>query len=287
MNNTPRIAFFGTSDFSVRVLEVLKQNAFLPMLIVTVPDKPVGRKHILTAPPIKIWAEENKIDFLQPAKLKDPDFFYKLKAKSYDLFVVAAYGKIIPLSVIEFPKHGTLNVHPSLLPQFRGATPIESAILLAEETGVTIMRVDAEMDHGPIISQEKLDIAWPQDAEIASKMLAEIGGKMLTQIIPALIRNEIHEIPQDESKATYTKKIETKDGELNLNDSPTKTWKKYLAYRHSVGVYFLTKRNQKDMRVIVTKAQFENGQFVIQRVKPEGKKEMGYEDFKRGEKVVF
>ena len=287
MNNTPRIAFFGTSDFSVRVLEALKRNAIMPALIVTVSDKPVGRKHVLTPPPVKIWAEENKINFLQPVKLKDLDFLYKLKDKSYDLFVVAAYGKIIPPPVLELPKHGAFNVHPSLLPRFRGAAPIETAILEEKETGVTIIRIDAEMDHGPIVSQQKLDIVWPQDAEIASKILAETGGEMLARIIPAWIRNEIHEITQDESRATYTRKIETKDGEINLNDFPEENWKKYLAYRHSPGVYFFTKRNQKDMRVIVTKALFENGQFVIQCVKPEGKKEMGYEDFKRGEKVVF
>ena len=259
----------------------------MPALIVTVSDKPVGRKHVLTPPPVKIWAEENKINFLQPVKLKDLDFLYKLKDKSYDLFVVAAYGKIIPSSVLELPKHGALNVHPSLLPRFRGAAPIETAILEEKETGVTIIRIDAEMDHGPIVSQQKLDIIWPQDAEIASKILAEAGGEMLARIIPAWIRNEIHEITQDESRATYTRKIETKDGEINLNDFPEKNWKKYLAYRHSPGVYFFTKRNQKDTRVIVTKALFENGQFIIQRVKPEGKKEMGYEDFKRGEKTTF
>lgn len=289
MINTSRFAFFGTSHFSVEVLETLKRHAFLPKLIITVPDKPVGRKALLTPPPIKVWAEQNNIPVIQPRDIKGEDFLILLKEKGgkeeWDIFIVAAYGKIIPSSIIDLPKHSTLNVHPSLLPQFRGATPIESAITTSTETGVTIIRLDEKMDHGGIVLQEKLNGVWPQDAETSSKILATLGGEMLARSIPAWVDNKIQEVPQEENKATYTKKIETKDGELNLDDKGDRNWKKYLAYRGSIGVYFLTKRNQKNIRVIVTEALLVEGQFVIKKVKPEGKKEMGFDDFKRGEKT--
>jgi len=131
MNNIPFV-FFGTPEFAVSILEELKDAKIVPSLIVTAPDKPKGRGLVLTPPPVKIWAQLHNIPVVQPAKL-DNDFTEKLKNSSYKLFVVAAYGKIIPKAVLDIPTNGTLNVHPSLLPKYRGASPIQSQILADEK----------------------------------------------------------------------------------------------------------------------------------------------------------
>lgn len=154
MKKEIKYAYFGTDGFAVAILDELKKADLLPELIVTNPDKPKGRKLVMTPPEVKVWADENGIKTLQPEKL-DEDFINSLKKDEWDLFVVASYGKIIPEEIINLPKHKTLNVHPSLLPLYRGPSPIESAILDdSKETGVTIMRMDKKMDHGPILNQE-------------------------------------------------------------------------------------------------------------------------------------
>ena len=287
MNKNPSIVFFGTSDFSVRVLSALKEKGILPSLVVTAPDKPVGRKQTVTPPPAKVWAQEHKISFLQPETLKG-DFAEKLKgsggASGWDLFIVASYGKIIPSSVLSLPRHHTLNVHPSLLPKFRGASPIETAIIEGEETGVTIMEVDEQMDHGPVVSQKKLVMEWPQDYQIASDALARLGGELLARIIPDWISGTVKGTAQNHDEATFTKKILTEDGMVDLSENALKNWKKFLAYAKSPGIYFFAERNRKKIRIRITKAEFANEEFVIHRVTPEGKKEMEYSDFKRGEK---
>ncbi|MCI0542427.1 methionyl-tRNA formyltransferase, partial [bacterium] len=126
-NKEPQFIFFGTPDFAVGVLEELEKKGLLPSFVVTAPDKPKGRGLVLTPPPVKVWAEARGIKILQPEKL-DQNFIAELKKYSWDLFVVAVYGKIIPKEILLLPKHGALNVHPSLLPRLRGASPIQSAI---------------------------------------------------------------------------------------------------------------------------------------------------------------
>src|SRR3989344_2265054 len=140
MNNT-NFVFFGTPEVASETLEILKKSGFLPTLIITSPDKPKGRKMAVSPTPVKTWAIENSIPFLQPDKL-DEDFANKLSAISYQLSVVVAYGKIIPESILNMPKLGSINIHYSLLPKYRGASPVESAILNGEtETGVTIQQI--------------------------------------------------------------------------------------------------------------------------------------------------
>src|SRR3989344_3166071 len=157
---SPSFVFFGTPEFAVVVLDELKEHGLTPSLIVTAPDKKRGRKLLLTPQPVKIWAEKNNISILQPEKL-DSHFIQGLQHTTYDLFIVAAYGKIIPKSILSLPRHGALNVHPSLLPAFRGASPIQSAILYANITGTTIMLMDEVLDHGHIVAQETLDMPLP------------------------------------------------------------------------------------------------------------------------------
>ena len=149
-------AFFGTDEFSVIILEELKNAGLLPARIVTATDKKMGRGMRLTPPPVKLWAQKNNISFLQPEKLDD-GFFFELSTCNLQLFIVASYGKIIPKKILDIPTHSSLNVHPSLLPLYRGPSPLETQILDgAGETGVTIMKMDEEMDHGPILAQREL-----------------------------------------------------------------------------------------------------------------------------------
>lgn len=285
MNNI-NFAFFGTSNISVIVLNELKARGFLPKLIITVEDKPQGRKMVLTPPETKVWAQENKIPFIQPKTLKTPDVEKEIRSYSgegFDLFIVVSYGKIIPQNILDIPKHKTLNVHPSLLPKLRGPSPIKSAILTENETGVTIMRLDAEMDHGPIIAQKKIEIEWPPYEEDLEKMAGKIGGEMLAEIIPEWIAGKILEIEQKHEDATVCLKIQKIDGEIDLNDSPEKNLRKIRAFHVWPTAYFFIGKGDYKKRIIVRKAHIENNSLVIERVVPEGKKEMDYSDFLRGQ----
>jgi len=268
-----KFVFFGASEFSVKVLDILYQNSFVPEFIITTPDKPKGRKMLLTSPPIKIWAEKNKIKTITDYQLPITDY--------YDLFIIAAYGKIIPKEILDIPKYGTLNVHPSLLPKYRGPSPIQSFILSGEkETGVTIMLTDEQMDHGPILAQQELEIRNLYYKEL-EKELAKLGGKLLVETIPKWLKAEIKPQEQDHSKATFTKKITKEDGLTDLKNEPAEIIeRKIRAFTPWPGVYFFV--NGK--RLIITKAELADSGLKIERVKPEGKNEMGFEDFLRGYK---
>jgi|SRR3989344_962092 len=274
--------FFGTSNFSIIVLDELKSFGLIPSLIVTTEDKLKGRKLILTPPEAKIWAKENNISHIQPQNLRNPDVVNMINeyGDNWDVFVVASYGKIIPQNILDIPKHKTLNIHPSLLPKLRGPSPIQNAILKENETGVTIMRLDAEMDHGPIVTQEKIDIDWPPYYQDLEKISGEIGGQLLIKILPDWINGKIKEKEQNHHQVTYCKKVEKADAELNFSDKPELNLRKIRAYHLWPGAYFFD--NQK--RMVVKKARMEDDKLIIERVVPEGKKEMNYEDYLRGRK---
>jgi methionyl-tRNA formyltransferase len=279
-NSIPKIVFFGSSLFSVIVLEKLKEAGFIPTCIVTAPDRPKGRKLILTPTEAKVWAKKNGIPILTPEKLDDA-FCDSLKATDGDLFIVASYGKIIPQRVLDIPTHKTLNVHPSLLPLLRGATPLETAILEnMHETGVTIMRMDAQMDNGPIVAQEKVHIAnWPLSAEALGRLLGAVGGVILAKVIPDWVSGKINEIEQDHTKATFTKKISKEDGLIDLAGDAWKNYLKFHAHKDWPTSYFFTDVGGNNIRVIITDAEYADNVFVIKKVIPEGKKETLYSDF--------
>jgi methionyl-tRNA formyltransferase len=271
------------------VLEELRAAGFLPSLVVTVPDKPKGRKMILTPPETKVWAEQNGVPVIQPQSLreeKNPGIVDKIKSyapSGFDFAVVASYGKIIPQNILDIPRLGMLNVHPSLLPKLRGASPLQSAILTENETGVTIMRLDADMDHGPIVAQKKVEVAdWPPYESDLENLLGRIGGKLLAEKLPNWLSGKIIETPQDHELATFCKKIEKEDGLLNLENSAETNLCKIRAYHIWPGAYFFALRGGKKIRVKVTRAAVVDGKLVIEKVVPEGKKEMDYEDFCRG-----
>src|SRR3989338_4864349 len=280
--NNSSWAFFGTSLFSVTILDELRSAGFVPNLLVTVPDKPKGRKLILTPSDTKIWAEKNGIPVFQPEKW-DEDAVSKLSDYSFRFFVVASYGKIIPRHILDIPKHGALNVHPSLLPTLRGPSPIESAILKESGTGVTIIKLYKEMDHGPIIAQEKVLVdEWPPYTKDLENKLGMVGGQILVNVIPDWLLGKIKGIEQNHSLATFCKKIEKEDGKINLADSPEVNLRKIRAYHIWPGAFYLHQSGKREIRVIIKRAHIENGALILDRVLPEGKKEMGYKDFLRG-----
>jgi len=271
--DSPRFIFFGTPALAVTVLEELEKAHLLPLAIVTTPDKPAGRGLEVTPSPVKVWATTHSSALFQPSKL-DENFGAELAKLAPELFVVAAYGKIIPEHILSIPKKGVLNVHPSLLPRYRGPSPIESQILADEkEMGVSVILLDEQVDHGPILGQKSFSIPEPLDRVQVNDLLWHAGGELLASILPAWIDGTLSSMPQDDNRATFTKKIQKEDGEIDLTGDPRQNYLKYLAYQGWPGVYFF--KNGK--RIKVTKATYENGKFVILRVVPEGKPEMEYQ----------
>jgi len=280
----PLIAFFGTPEFAVWTLESMKKHGILPSLIVTAPDAPKGRKLVLTPPPVKIWAEENNIPVIQPKEVKSDEFRKEIETKlggRPDLFIVSAYGKILTKALIEQPRHGTINVHPSLLPLLRGASPLESAILSdMRDTGVTIMRIDEELDHGPLLAQEEALLStWPIDTDTLGRLLAHLGGDLLARILPSLLDGTLTETPQDHTRATFTKKIKKEDGLMDLSADGYENFLKWNAYRGWPGSYFFIEKDGKKIRISIREAEYVDEQFIVKKVVPEGRREMTFAEF--------
>jgi methionyl-tRNA formyltransferase len=281
-NQKVQIAFFGTSEFSLEVLEDLKKLGIMPDLVVTTPDKPQGRKMVLTPTATKVWAENNSVEYVEPEKLKDEKFSEKIKG--YDLYIVASYGKIIPKILIDMPKYKVLNVHPSLLPNYRGPSPLQEQILHDEKNvGVSIMLIDEAVDHGAIVAQEKVEIpGWPVGFNELSRLLAHKGAEMLAHLLPLWIKGKIQPKEQNHAEATFTKKVEKTDGFIDLAGDAYKNYLKILAYEDWPGTYFEAEHAGIKMKVVIKKAEWKDGQLKILRVVPEGKKEMDYDAFLRG-----
>lgn len=289
-------AFFGSSHFSVLVLNELESLGALPQLIVTTPDKPRGRGLKVEIGEVTAWAAARNIPVLAPASLRGETgetFVHDTSERGpWDAFLIASYGKIVPAIVLNIPAHGTLNIHPSLLPKLRGPSPIESAILSENETGVTIMQVDEQVDHGPIVAARPVAFSeWPPYFKDAESTLAREGAKLFVEVLPGWVSGEISAQEQNHSAATFTTKFEKEDLQLDLsnltnaeNSSATveKNLRKIRAFSENRGAFYFQKSGNKEIRVIVTRARIENGKLIIEKVKPEGKKEMGYEDFTRG-----
>lgn len=291
MNTTSnlRIAFWGTSRISIIVLKEMAKEGILPSLIITAPAKPKGRGLELTQSEVKIWADAHGIPTLEPTEIRS-DEFAKTLGDNWDLFLVVSYGKIIPRSILDLPRHGTLNLHPSLLPKLRGASPIQGAILEdcstggPHEAGVTIMLIDEEVDHGPIVTQEKMMIEnWPPKASELEEILGILGAKLLVKTIPEWVAGKITPQEQNHDRASYIKKITKLSGHIDLADDPLRMYRKIRAFDIWPRAYFLFKRGEKEIRVIATEAHIEEGKLIIDRVIPEGKREMTYAEFLRGQ----
>lgn len=268
--------FFGTSDASVSVLEDLKKKGHIPKVVVTTIDKPQGRKFVITPSPVKVWAGINNVKILQPQKL-DADFVSELKKETWDLFIVVAYGKIIPKEILDIPTHKSLNVHYSLLPKLRGSSPIEGAILQDEKnTGVSIILMDEKMDHGPVIAEQKIEIpVWPPKRTELMNNMNSVAGLLLSETIPKWINAEIVPKEQNHDEATFVKMIKKEDALLTLSEDPYLNYRKIMAYEKWPRAYFI----ENNKRVIVNEAVFTDGKLDIKRVTPEGKKEMSYSEY--------
>lgn len=277
-----KFVFFGTPELSAYTLDALESKGLIPSAIITAPDAPLGRGLILTPSPVKVWGEKRNIPVYTPEKLKDNEEIQML-CKKYSFGILAAYGKIIPQSLLDcFPK-GILNVHPSLLPLYRGPSPLETQILNSEKHfGVTIIKLDSGCDTGDIIAQREINFdTTPSKEELAKATFTE-GGAMIAQYLGPYITGILQPLPQDHTKASQTHKFEKKDGELFETDSAHTKYLKFLAFQPWPGVFFFHTHKDKKNRLKITQASFENNTFVIKKVIPEGKKEMLYTDFLRG-----
>lgn len=285
----PTIVFFGTPHFAVHVLDELENANLTPDVVVTQPDKPAGRGLALTQSPVKAWALTRDIPVLEPKSLKkESEALDFLKNSEWDLFLVAAYGKILPKDILDLPQKGVLNVHPSLLPRFRGASPVESQILADErEVGVSIMLMDEEMDHGPVLAAASITPEqWPLKASILEPLLAQAGGELLAETIPAWLAGDITPEEQEHDRATYTSKIMKENGHIEITRHPMSgkdeycKYLKFCAYDGWPGVFFMYEKNSgQKIRVKITDAEYKNGVFMPLTVIPEGKKETPYENF--------
>lgn len=246
-----KFVFFGSSEFSNLVLKELEKKGFAPELSINSAKLPLDRE--------------------------------KLESIKADVFIVASFGKILPDWLIYMPKWKTLNVHPSLLPKLRGPSPIQGAILAGEKTGVTIQRINEKMDEGPILAQEEIVLPPNLGYIETEKILAQAGGELLAEILPKYINGGIKEIEQPTEGATYTKMVKKEDGLIDFNDSAEKNLRKIRAFERWPGAYFFfTKKNGQKIRVVIKKAEIVNDELHFVRVIPEGKREMVWNDFLKG-----
>ncbi len=243
-----KVVFMGTPDFSVPILDAIISNYKL-LAVVTQPDKKVGRKQIVTPPPIKKFAIGKGYEVLQPAAIKgNAEFIRRVKELNPDMIVVVAYGFILPQELIDIPKYGVINVHASLLPKYRGASPIQSAILNGDkETGVSIMLIDDKMDHGALLSQSTITITNNDNFESLHDKLAKLGADLLLDTVPKYYSGQIKPIAQDESKATYCQLIKKEDGRIDWNKPAQEIERQVRAFMPWPGTW--TEWNGKKLKI--------------------------------------
>lgn len=297
-----RVVFMGTPDFSLEPLKVLIEKTNV-VLVVTKPDALVGRKKILTPSPVKKLALENNIPVFTPDSIKK-DFKRVIDAKP-DIIVTCAYGKIIPKDLIDYPKYGCVNIHASLLPKYRGAAPIQWALIKGEkETGITLMYMDEFMDTGDIIKTSKYTIKDTDDVGILHDELSKIGGKLLEDNLEYLFSKNVIRMKQNDDEATYAKMIEREMEELNFNDSVENIYNKIRAF----SPWPLTKTKINGEEIKIVKAHYKKEKSVINKlyvtknslgigtvdgiiyfdiIKPIGKKEMDVKNYINGKKELL
>lgn len=211
-----KIIFMGTPAFSVPVLEGLLEAGYEVIAVVTQPDRPVGRKKIITAPPVKAAALQHNLLVLQPEKISGSPEMAKVIELAPDLIVTAAFGQFLPEKILQAPKFGAINVHASLLPKYRGGAPVHYSIIEGEkETGVTIMEMVKKMDAGAILSQKAIPISKKDDVGTMFERLSLVGKELLLETVPKILANELTPIPQDESKVSFSPNITREQEQIN------------------------------------------------------------------------
>lgn len=233
-----RIVFMGSPDFALPSLRSLAQN-YQVVGVVTQPDRASGRGRELKAPPVKLLAQDLNIPVIQPEKLKQPEAMEQLRAWKPDLIVVAAFGQILKKDVLDLPKHGCVNVHASLLPRWRGAAPINAAILAGdEETGVTIMKMDVGLDTGPMLAMKKIRIEPDDTAGSLFETLSTLGAELLIETLPAYMDGTLTPQPQPEEGATYAPMLKKEDGLLDFTQPAVDLERRVRAMNPWPGAWF-------------------------------------------------
>ena len=295
-----KIVFMGSPDFALPTLELLADR--YPVVgVVTQPDRPAGRGRHLKAPPVKKLAQKLALPVIQPRRLSEPEAMEQLRTWAPDLIVVAAFGQLLRPDVLDLPPHGCLNVHASLLPRWRGAAPINAAILHGdEETGVTIMKMDPGLDTGPVISQRAIPITPEDTAGSLFEKLAPLGAELLVETLPAYLRGDIEPQPQDDSQATYAPKLSRSDGKLDFSQPAQEIVRKVRAFhpwpgtfmrwqgeRHKIHRAHAVSATSPGVGVLTTYEDYpavgtSEGLLVLDRVQPACKQAMPGDAFLRG-----
>lgn len=279
-----KFAFFGTPELAAIALSEMETFNTLPSLVVTAPDAPVGRKQIMTPPPAKVWAEERSIPVFQPTSLKNRENLSLLTETEWDFFVVFAYGKIMPDWLLSLPKYGTINAHPSLLPKLRGASPIRSTLLSdLNASGVTIIQMDAEMDHGPILFQQPVPLyGEPVLGRELDKIMSLICGDLLVHVMRELPKGTITPLAQNHEEATFCTKITKDMAELHIDpynlpkgEEAKTTYRRICAFDGWPETFFI----HEGKRFKIKAAHIDNGTLIIDRIVPEGKSETDFSNY--------
>lgn len=297
-----KIAYFGSPDFAANFLEKLLTDTELGQfvevkLVVTQPDQPVGRKQILTPTPVKITAEKCKLKIENSLKTEN----CKLKISQVDLALVYAFGDLIPKELLKLPKFGFWNIHPSLLPKYRGPSPMATPLINGDKiTGVTIIKMDEEIDHGPIIDQESYTILNSDYRTDLEKKLTQIGFDLFKKILIRLIPtnfNQLELIPQNHQQATFTNHLSKNDGfiefenlKLKIENSSEDLYNLFRGLYPWPGIWTLlrpvgTSEGQAQKRLKITGMNFINGKLNITKVQLEGKKEVDFKTFNNAYKI--
>ena len=299
------IVFMGTPDFAAESLEAIISAGHNVTAVFTQPDKPVGRKHILTAPPVKECAQKHNIPVFQPESVRTADAVEQIKSQNPDVCVVVAYGKMLPDDILKVAKHGCINVHASLLPKYRGASPIQWSIVCGErKTGVATMLLDSGMDTGDVLQMRECEIKDTDTAETLWDRLSTLGAELICDTLKAVENGTVTRTPQDHSLATYAPIIKKEDGLIDFNKSAyvidclirgLHNWP--VAYTYADGkrlkIYSATpfERNcdageilQADGKLIIGCG--ENTALEITELQLEGSKRMNTADFLRGKTIT-
>lgn len=301
-----KIIFIGTPEFGANILEKLCETEYKPVLVITAPDKPVGRKQILTPSPVKLVAEKYGVPVLQPENIDN--LKTEIEKRETDLVIVVAFGQIISRQILDIPRYGCLNIHPSLLPRWRGASPIQSSILNSDtETGVTIILMDEKMDRGKIVSNVHYPISNNKITfELLSKELSDLAAGLLVDTIPKWVKGEINPLPQDESKATYTKILKKDDGKIDWVKTAVCIERQIRAFNPWPGVFAIDE-DLKTIKILKADVLEQTGRgssgspgktflasndkiavqcgkdyLIIEELQPEGKKRMTAKEFLMG-----
>ncbi len=226
-----KIAFFGTPEFAVPSLDAIAASHHELLAVAAQPDRPAGRGMKLKSPPVAQRARELGLEVVQPAGIRKEEFLHWFRSLGCDLAVVVAYGRILPAALLEAPRLGMINVHGSLLPKYRGAAPIQRAIEHGEtRTGVTIMRLDEQLDHGPVLGSRELAIAPEERTPALAARMSSAGAELLIEVLDRMEQGSVEEVEQDHERATFAPKIEKSESRIDWSDPAEGIYNRFRAF---------------------------------------------------------